>query len=83
MSQPRVLRHIDARRVAQRRAPDPLVIGADQLAVIGDKVLGKPGDHAKAIEQLLAEGKHGRANPRVVGVPRRGSEPGFEAGRRS
>jgi len=31
-----------------------LVIGADQLAVLGDKVLGKPGDHQRAVEQLLA-----------------------------
>ena len=31
-----------------------LIIGADQLAVLEDRVLGKPGDHAKAIEQLLA-----------------------------
>ncbi len=31
-----------------------LVIGADQLAVLDDQVLGKPGDHAKAVEQLLA-----------------------------
>ena len=31
-----------------------LIIGADQLAVLGDQVLGKPGDHQKAVEQLLA-----------------------------
>ena len=31
-----------------------LIIGADQLAVLEDRVLGKPGDHARAIEQLLA-----------------------------
>ena len=35
-------------------ARDALVIGADQVAVLEDKVLGKPGTHAKAIEQLLA-----------------------------
>jgi septum formation protein len=35
-------------------ARDALVIGADQLAVLEDKVLGKPGDHKNAIEQLLA-----------------------------
>ncbi len=35
-------------------ARDALVIGADQLAVLDDQVLGKPGDHQKAIEQLLA-----------------------------
>ena len=33
---------------------DALIIGADQLAVREDRVLGKPGDHQKAIEQLLA-----------------------------
>jgi septum formation protein len=31
-----------------------LVIGADQLAVMEERVLGKPGDHQSAIEQLLA-----------------------------
>jgi septum formation protein len=31
-----------------------VVIGADQLAVLDGVVLGKPGDHQKAIEQLLA-----------------------------
>ncbi len=35
-------------------ARDALVIGADQLAVLDDQVLGKPGDHQKAVEQLLA-----------------------------
>jgi septum formation protein len=31
-----------------------LVIGADQLAVVERRVLGKPGDHQNAIDQLLA-----------------------------
>ncbi len=35
-------------------ARNALIIGADQLAVLDDQVLGKPGDHGKAIEQLLA-----------------------------
>lgn len=35
-------------------ARDALIIGADQLAVLDERVLGKPGDHAHAIEQLLA-----------------------------
>jgi len=35
-------------------ARQALIIGADQLAVLDDHVLGKPGDHHKAIEQLLA-----------------------------
>jgi len=35
-------------------APHALVIGADQLAVLDDQVLGKPGSHNTAIDQLLA-----------------------------
>jgi len=35
-------------------ARESLVIGADQVAVLDDQVLGKPGDHQKAVEQLLA-----------------------------
>ena len=34
--------------------PDTLIIGSDQVAVIGDQVLGKPGTREKAIEQLSA-----------------------------
>lgn len=33
---------------------DALIIGADQLAVRDDAVLGKPGDHSRAVDQLLA-----------------------------
>ncbi|MGB5512494.1 MAG: Maf family protein [Woeseiaceae bacterium] len=36
------------------KSRDALVIGADQLAVLNDRILGKPGDHRKAVEQLLA-----------------------------
>ncbi len=35
-------------------ARDALVIGADQLADLDGRILGKPGDHGNAIEQLLA-----------------------------
>lgn len=35
-------------------ARDALIIGADQIAVLEGQVLGKPGDHQKAVEQLLA-----------------------------
>ncbi len=35
-------------------ARDSLVIGADQLAVLDDRVMGKPGNHQRAVEQLLA-----------------------------
>ena len=31
-----------------------LIIGADQLAVLDDQVLGKPGNHQRAVEQLMA-----------------------------
>ncbi|NCF72601.1 MAG: septum formation protein Maf [Gammaproteobacteria bacterium] len=37
-----------------KHARQALIIGADQLAVLDDRVLGKPGDHQKAVEQLLA-----------------------------
>ena len=50
-----------ARHLARRKAEavainarNALVIGADQLAVLEDRVLGKPGDHGRAVEQLLA-----------------------------
>ena len=39
-------------------AREGLVIGADQVAVLGDRVLGKPGTHQKAVEQLLAASGH-------------------------
>jgi septum formation protein len=40
------------------QARDALIIGADQLAVLDGAVLGKPGGHQKAVEQLLsASGK--------------------------
>lgn len=34
--------------------PAAWVIGSDQCAVLGDAVLGKPGTHARAVEQLSA-----------------------------
>jgi septum formation protein len=50
-----------ARHLARKKAEaiainarKALIIGADQLAVLENEVLGKPGDHARAIEQLLA-----------------------------
>lgn len=32
--------------------PDALIIGSDQVAVIDNHILGKPGSHEKAVEQL-------------------------------
>ena len=37
---------------------DALTIGADQLAVLDNRVLGKPGDHSSAVEQLLTASGH-------------------------
>lgn len=34
--------------------PHHLIIGSDQVAVVGERILGKPGNHAAATEQLLA-----------------------------
>jgi len=47
------LAHDKANAVA-RRFPAAVVIGSDQLAVCGDKVVGKPGNEENAIRQLQA-----------------------------
>jgi MAF protein len=46
-------------RLAQQKAravaahyPEHLIIGSDQVAVIDGKILGKPGSHEKAVDQL-------------------------------
>jgi MAF protein len=36
------------------KSPGALVIGSDQVAVLGPNILGKPGTHARAVEQLRA-----------------------------
>lgn len=36
------------------REPHALVIGSDQVAVLDGAILGKPGDHARAVAQLAA-----------------------------
>lgn len=40
-----------ARHIAPRH-PDALIIGADQVSVLGDEILGKPGSRERAIEQI-------------------------------
>jgi len=46
-----------AKAVAEQ-FPDALIIGSDQVAVIDDQILGKPGSHDKAVIQLRqASGK--------------------------
>ena len=39
---------------AVTRFPDALVIGSDQVAVLGNKILGKPHTHDVAVKQLKA-----------------------------
>jgi MAF protein len=53
------------RRLAQAKAqaagdawPDALIIGSDQVAVCGEDVLGKPGNHANARAQLARLSGH-------------------------
>lgn len=36
------------------RHTDALIIGSDQCAAVGERILGKPGTHEKAAEQLAA-----------------------------
>jgi septum formation protein len=46
-----------ARKKAEQVASshrNAVIIGADQVAVMDRQVLGKPGDHQKAVEQLLS-----------------------------
>lgn len=43
---------------AQIQYPQALIIGSDQVAVMGDAVLGKPGTHEQAVKQLtMVSGK--------------------------
>ena len=42
-----------ARKIAERE-PAALIIGSDQVAVLGDQLIGKPGSHAAAGLQLQA-----------------------------
>ena len=37
---------------AAQTHPDALIIGSDQVAVIDGQILGKPGEHARAVAQL-------------------------------
>ena len=54
---PKKLAQYLARKKAETvsmNARDALIIGSDQLAVLDGQVLGKPGSHQKAVEQLIA-----------------------------
>ena len=41
-------------RALSQRYPNHLIIGSDQVAVLGEQVIGKPHDFARARQQLLA-----------------------------
>lgn len=48
------LRLACAKAQAVRAAfPDALILGSDQVAVVGTTLLNKPGTHARAVEQLM------------------------------
>lgn len=50
-----VLRLAEAKaRALATRYPAHLIIGSDQVAVLGDRILGKPGGFEQALEQLTA-----------------------------
>ncbi|VAW85515.1 Maf-like protein YceF [hydrothermal vent metagenome] len=45
-------------KAVARNHPNSLIIGSDQVAVLGEQILGKPGTHARATRQLQqASGK--------------------------
>ncbi|MCF6209780.1 MAG: Maf-like protein [Gammaproteobacteria bacterium] len=44
----------DKARAVANQFPNALIIGSDQVAVLGDEILGKPGTHERAAEQLTA-----------------------------
>lgn len=60
-----------------RRFPDALVIGSDQVACLDGRLLGKPGGHERAREQLRASS--GRTVDFFTGVALLRQEPAFRA----
>lgn len=60
-----------------RRFPDALVIGSDQVACLDGMLLGKPGGHERAREQLRASS--GRTVDFFTGVALVRQEPAFRA----
>ncbi|MFA5627535.1 MAG: Maf family protein [Thiohalomonadaceae bacterium] len=49
----RRLAEVKAREVS-KEYPRALIIGSDQVAVLGDRILGKPKNHSEAMQQLTA-----------------------------
>jgi len=46
-----------AQKIAETE-PDSLIIGSDQVAVLGDEILGKPHTHENAVKQLQSLSGH-------------------------
>jgi len=55
--------------------PQAIVVGSDQVAVFDDRIIGKPGNHEKALEQLLSFS--GRAVEFLTSVSVQCLETGF------
>jgi len=49
---------VDKARAVAARHPHALVIGSDQAAVHGGRIVGKPADHDDAVRQLLEASGH-------------------------
>ena len=41
-------------KAVAKTCPNALIIGSDQVAVLNDEILGKPGDFSNAVTQLMA-----------------------------
>jgi MAF protein len=59
------LARLKARAVASLR-PQALIVGSDQVAVLEDRIMGKPGDHDANVRQLRLAG--GRSVRFLTGV---------------
>jgi len=70
------------KRLAEEKAralagshPAHLIIGSDQVAVLGDRIIGKPHTFEKAREQLLASSGASVMRPSGSGIPGRAASP--------
>jgi MAF protein len=67
---------LEKARAVARAHPDSLVIGSDQVAALGDTVMGKPGGHAAAFAQLRSSA--GREVRFHTGIALHCAASGFE-----
>lgn len=49
---------VEKAKIHSQRFPNALIIGCDQVIVLDDEVMGKPGDHANAVKQLTQSSGH-------------------------